>query len=145
MICQGRQPHGQTGPGRADAAQGPVRLKINDGNDVIVLALERRFPSPHPGHDFTWAGHRRTAGWFGCGWGGWPPAGPHWPGAPGQLPRVGERTAEQELDLGVGAAQLVAGLLGEGVVDGGVQPQQDALAFGHRGSVAALTGRGCRC
>jgi hypothetical protein len=63
----------------------------------------------------------------------------------GQPPRVGERTAEQELDLGVCAAQLVAGLLGEGVVDGGVQPQQDALAFGHRGSVAAVTGRGRRC
>ena len=44
--------------------QGHVRLKINDGNDVIVLALERRLPSPHPGHDFTRATHRRTAGWF---------------------------------------------------------------------------------
>jgi hypothetical protein len=29
-------------------------------------------------------------------------------------------------------------------VDGGVQAQQDALAFGHRGSVAAVTGRECR-
>ena len=33
------------------------------------------------------------------------------------------------------------GLLGEGVVDGGVQPQQDALAFGHRGFRACRHGR----
>jgi hypothetical protein len=35
-------------------------------------------------------------------------------------------------------------------VNGGVQAQQDALAFGHRGSLPvvmgrAVTGRGCRC
>jgi hypothetical protein len=77
--------------------------------------------------------------------GGWPPAGPHRPGTAGQPSSLGERTAEQELDLGVSAAQLVAGPPGQGIVDGGVQPQQDALAFGHRGSVAVVTGRGCRC
>ena len=77
--------------------------------------------------------------------GGWPPAGPHRPGAAGQPPGVGERAAEQELDLGVGAAHLVAGPPGQGVVDGGVQPQQDALALGHRGPVAAVTGTRCRC
>jgi hypothetical protein len=64
--------------------------------------------------------------------GGWPPAGPHRPGAAGQPPGVGERAAEHELDLGVGAAQLVAGPPGQGVVDGGVQSQQDALSLGHR-------------
>ncbi len=87
---------------------------------MIVLALERRFPSPHPGQTspgLVIAGQWRAAS--GAAGGGWPPAGPDWPGAPGQPPRVGERTAEQELDLGVGAAQLVAGPLGEGVVDGG--------------------------
>jgi hypothetical protein len=87
---------------------------------VIVLALERSFPSPHPGQaspGLVIAGQWRAAS--GAAGGGWPPAGPHWPGAPGQPPRVGERTAEQELDLGVGAAQLVAGPSGEGVVDGG--------------------------
>jgi hypothetical protein len=46
--------------GKADSAQGPVRLKVNEGSDVIVLALERRCPSPHPGHDVTRAGHRRA-------------------------------------------------------------------------------------
>ena len=122
------------------------RLKINDGNDVIVLALERRFPAriqvmTSPG--LVIAGRWRAGS--GAAGGGWPPAGPHRPGAAGQPPCVGERAAEQEFDLGVGAAQFVAGPLGQGVVDGGVQPQQDALAFGHRGSVAAITGRGCRC
>jgi hypothetical protein len=72
----------------------------------------------------------------GAAGGGWSPAGPHRPGAAGQPPCFGERAAEQEFDLGVGAAQLVAGPSGQGVVDGGVQPQQDALALGHRGSVA---------
>src|SRR5215470_19808466 len=77
--------------------------------------------------------------------GRWPPAGPHWPGAAGQPPGFGERAAEQEFDLGVGAAQLVAGPSGQGVVDGGVEPEQDALAFGHCGSVVAVTGKGCLC
>lgn len=40
--CQRRQPPGHTGPGRADPAQRGVRLKINEGNDVTVLALERK-------------------------------------------------------------------------------------------------------
>jgi hypothetical protein len=82
--------------------------------------------------------------------GGRAAAGAHWPGATGQPPRIGECAAEQELDLGVGAAQLIPSPSGQGVVDGGVQPQQDALALGHRGSAlvvtaVALTGRGCRC
>jgi len=38
VICQERPPPGQTGPGRADSARGPVRLKINESNNVIVLA-----------------------------------------------------------------------------------------------------------
>lgn len=36
----------------------------------------------------------------------WPPAGARGPGMPGQPSGVGERAAQQELDLGVGAAQL---------------------------------------
>ena len=63
---------------------------------------------------------------------------------------VGERAAEQELDLGVGAAQLVVSPSGQRVVDGGVEPQQDALALGHRVTVPviagiAVTGTGSRC
>src|ERR1017187_2148712 len=97
--------------------------------------------------------------------GGWPSAGAHPSGVAGEPSGVGERAAEEELDLGVGAAQLVAGPSGQGVVDGGVEPEQDAFAFGHRGSVpvvagavvagavvagavvagAVVTGRGCRC
>jgi hypothetical protein len=50
----------------------------------------------------------------------------------GEPAGVSERAPEQELDLGVGAAQFVAGPAGQGVVDGGVEPQQDALALAQR-------------
>jgi hypothetical protein len=62
-----------------------------------------QIPQPASRSDVTRASHRRE--WraaSGAVGGGWPPAGPHGPGAPGQPPRVGERTAEQELDLDVG-------------------------------------------
>jgi hypothetical protein len=49
----------------------------------------------------------------------------------GQAASLGQRAAEQKLDLGVGAAQVVAGPPGQGVVHGGVEPEQHALAFGH--------------
>ena len=48
---------------------------------------------------------------------------------PGHPARVGQGAAEQELDLGVGAAHLVGGPPGQGVVDRRVEPEQDALAF----------------
>jgi hypothetical protein len=41
-----------------------------------------------------------------------------------------EGAAEQELDLGAGATQLVVGPPGQRVVDGRVEPQQEALALG---------------
>jgi hypothetical protein len=44
---------------------------------------------------------------------------------------VAKGAAEQELDLGIGAAHLIGGPLGEGVVDRRVETQQYALAFGH--------------
>jgi hypothetical protein len=44
---------------------------------------------------------------------------------------VGEGAAQEELDLRVGAAQVVAGPPGQGIVDGRVQAEEDALAFGH--------------
>ena len=59
----------------------------------------------------------------------------------GQAAGVGEGAAEEEFDLGVGGAELVGGPAGEGVVDGGVQPEQDAFALAHRGSAAAATGQ----
>src|SRR5215472_3057488 len=58
----------------------------------------------------------------------------------GQPACVGQRAAQQDFDLGIGAAQLVAGPPGQGVVDGRVQPQQDALAFAHGVTVPAVTG-----
>ena len=74
---------------------------------------------------------RAVAGRFRTAVGGRPPTGPHRSGAAGQPSGFCERGAEQELDLGVGAAQLVAGPPDQGVMDGWVQAQQDALAFGH--------------
>src|SRR5262249_54792236 len=56
---------------------------------------------------------------------------------------VDEGPAEQELDLRVAAPELLGGPPGQRVVDGGVQPQQDALALGGHGySVPTLT-TGC--
>jgi hypothetical protein len=49
----------------------------------------------------------------------------------GHPARVAKSAPEKELDLGVGAAQLVGRPAGQGVVDGRVKPQQHALAFGH--------------
>jgi hypothetical protein len=51
--------------------------------------------------------------------------------AAGQPPGVGQRTAQEKLDLGVGAAQLAGGPPGQDVMDSGVEPQQDALALAH--------------
>jgi hypothetical protein len=46
---------------------------------------------------------------------------------------VGERPAEQELDLGVRTPEVVAGPAGQGIVDRWVEAQQKLLAFGrHR-------------
>jgi benzoate membrane transport protein len=49
----------------------------------------------------------------------------------GHPPRVRQGTAQQELDLGIGAAHLIGGPPRQGVVDRRVEPQQDALALGH--------------
>ena len=77
---------------------------------------------------------------------------PRWPARPrifpawsGIRPASAERAAQQELDLGVGAAQLVGGPPGQGVVHGRIEPQQHALALAHRVTVPAVTGTGCRC
>ena len=45
---------------------------------------------------------------------------------------VGQRPAQQPLDVGVDAAQVVRRPGGERVVHRGVEPQQQALAFSHR-------------
>jgi hypothetical protein len=61
----------------------------------------------------------------------WTAGAAHLPDVSGQAAGVGQGPAEQELDLGVGAAQFVAGPPGQRVVHGRVEAQQDALAFGH--------------
>jgi hypothetical protein len=48
-----------------------------------------------------------------------------------QLARLGQSTAQQELDLGISASQLIAGPPGQGVMDGRIQPQQYAFALAH--------------
>src|SRR5690242_4525758 len=65
----------------------------------------------------------------------------HLPGAARHPPRVAESPAEQELDLGISGSHLVGRPLGQGVVDGRIESQQDALAVSHR----RVTRRASRC
>jgi hypothetical protein len=69
---------------------------------------------------------------FGLGAAWWPPGLAHRRDPARQSPGVGERTAQEVLDLGVRAAQLVGGPAGQRVVDRRVESQQDALALCHR-------------
>ena len=77
---------------------------------------------------------------------------------PGQPSGVGQRAAQQELDLGVGAAQLVTGPPGQGVMHRRVEPQQHALTLAHHATaltappmpatsviVPAITGKASQC
>jgi hypothetical protein len=74
----------------------------------------------------------RRSGGFGRAAGMRPPAGVHLSCMPGQPACVGQCTAQQEPDLGVGAALFIVGPSGQGVVHGGIQPQQYAFALAHR-------------
>jgi hypothetical protein len=47
----------------------------------------------------------------------------------GEAAGIGQGPAEQVLDLGVGAAQVVGRPAGQRVVHHGIQPEQDLLAF----------------
>ena len=161
MTCQGRA--GRTGPPQgmeqAQRKNPPGsrsnRAGIKEGTSVIVPVGGGQGQAAVAGATVLLPCLRAVASlglvvrrWragSGAVGGGRAPAGPHRPCAAGQPPGFGERAAEQELDLRVGAAQLVAGPPGQGVMDGRVEPEQDALAFGHCGSVAAVTGTGCRC
>jgi hypothetical protein len=62
--------------------------------------------------------------------------------------RVAEGTPQQELDLGVGAAQFVCRPLGDRVVYRRVESEQDLLAFAHgdrlRVQRAGVDHRRCR-
>ena len=59
------------------------------------------------------------------------PAGAaHLPDVSGQPAGLGQGAAEQELDLGVAAAQFVAGPPRQRVAHGGVEAEHDALTFG---------------
>jgi len=62
---------------------------------------------------------------------GWPAGPAHLPDVRGQPPGFGERSPEHELDLGVGAAQLVRRPPGQRVMHGRIKPEQDALTLSH--------------
>jgi hypothetical protein len=42
MTCQQRQPHGADRVGRANAPQGPVRLKTNEDDDDVTVPVSGR-------------------------------------------------------------------------------------------------------
>jgi hypothetical protein len=46
-------------------------------------------------------------------------------------PGIGQRAAEEHLDVGVEAAELVAGPAHQGVMDRGVHTEQDLAALAH--------------
>src|SRR6266566_400940 len=75
----------------------------------------------------------------------WPARLAHLPHSTRQPPGVGQGVAQEELDLGVGAAQLVGGPPGQGVVHRRVQAQQDAFSLTHVVTAPALTGTESRC
>ena len=128
-----------------------MRLKINDTRVFIPAAapktrrpgLDRRCPGPTSGPVAS-LGLVVAAGWragAGPAGGARPPAGPHRPGAIGQPPSLGERAAEQELDLGIGAAQLVAQAhLARASWTAGSSRSRMLLRSVTVGSVAAVTG-----
>jgi hypothetical protein len=49
----------------------------------------------------------------------------------GHPPCLGQRTAQQDLNLRVDAAELVGRPAGQGVVDCGVDPEEDLPTFAH--------------
>lgn len=63
----------------------------------------------------------------------WSTGSPHLAGMRGQPARICERLAQEELDLGIRAADLVTGPAGECVVDSGIETEQHALALAHWG------------
>ncbi len=66
---------------------------------------------------------RRSAG-FGLVAGPRPSPEPHPSRVSGEPPGLGQRAAQQELDLGVSASQVVGGPPGQGIVDGWIQAEQ---------------------
>jgi len=66
--------------------------------------------------------------WSGAGWSA--PLGQR-PGSRRHPSGVVERSAQQHLDLGIEAAELVGRPVGEGVMDRGINPKQYLLAVIH--------------
>jgi hypothetical protein len=106
--------------------QSAIRDAVTAETDVARLPKLGAVPSPLRAETYPKlpiSARRRAA---------WPAGSAHLARLAGQPPRVGQRAPQQELYLGVGAAQLVGGPSGQGVVHGRIQPQQDALALTHR-------------
>src|SRR5271169_2141123 len=64
----------------------------------------------------------------------------HLAGSAWQPALLRQRATQPGLDLGVCTAQLVSGPLGQGIVNGWIQPEQSALALDYRVTVPAVTG-----
>jgi hypothetical protein len=55
-------------------------------------------------------------------------------------PGIGQGAPKEELDLRIRAAELVGSPPGQRVVDGRIEPEEDALALGHQGICHRATG-----
>ena len=67
--------------------------------------------------------------------GGWPTALGQRASSLGHSPGVVERPAQKHLELGIEAAELIGRPLGQRVMDGGINSQQDLLAVIHRSGI----------
>ncbi len=135
-----------------------------DGCDRPGIAAVRPAQRPRPVHPAVRFRRRGAAtpamgaasiagGRWGVHIGRWGRAGPGgiagWPAAAGQRadavrqpPGPRQRLAQQVFDLSRGAPQLVPGPPGQRVVHGGIEAEQQLLAFAHRARPPP-TGRAC--
>jgi hypothetical protein len=67
---------------------------------------------------------------FRTGCGGWTAGFPYPADSPGEAAGVAEGFAQEVLDLGVGAAELVSGPARERVVHRRIEPEEELLSFG---------------
>ena len=99
-----------------------------------VAALERPPQGRRAGQvDGRWP-DRRQLGHVGSS-GRWPAPLGQGPSPLRHSPGVVESSAQQHLDVGIEAAELIGRPLGQGIVDAGIDPQQYLLAVIHRSRV----------
>ena len=117
-------------------AEAPGFVGASVAGSSQLAVVERYYLSEEASTNPGW-------GWLVRRAGTWRAAGPaHRLDSAGQPPGVGQRAAEQELDLSVRAAQLVGGPPCQRIMNGRVEPEQDAFALAHADTVPSATGRG---